>query len=101
MYKLTNENTIIRISDNAFIPMDERNTDYVDYLKWAETNTPTPADPEPEPTVQELREEEYNKRGATIDALTVALWEKVVEGRSSTADGLQVIRESVKEEYPK
>jgi hypothetical protein len=37
--------SVVRISDNAFIPMDEANTDYQEYLKWvAEGNTPLPAD---------------------------------------------------------
>ena len=36
---------IIRISDNAYIPMDEANTDYQAYLKWVEEgNTPLPAE---------------------------------------------------------
>lgn len=36
---------IKRISDNAFIPFDEGNTDYQNYLKWlAEGNEPQPAD---------------------------------------------------------
>ena len=36
---------VIRLSDNSYIPMNESNTDYQEYLKWvAEGNTPTPAD---------------------------------------------------------
>ena len=37
--------TIIRIADNAAIPIDEANTDYQEYLEWvAEGNTPEAAD---------------------------------------------------------
>ena len=35
---------IIRKSDGAFIPKDEANADYQDYLEWAKTNTPEAAD---------------------------------------------------------
>ena len=50
MYQLTNPMTgapscIKRLSDNAFIPMDEANTDYAAYLQWlSEGNTPISAD---------------------------------------------------------
>ena len=49
MYKLfttvTNKQLIHRIADNAFIPMDEANTDYQAYLAWLEDgNVPTPAE---------------------------------------------------------
>ena len=36
---------IKRLSDNAFIPFDPDNRDYVEYLAWLEAgNTPEPAD---------------------------------------------------------
>jgi hypothetical protein len=40
----TEPRTVLRLSDNTFIPMHEDNTDYQEYLKWvAEGNQPQPA----------------------------------------------------------
>jgi hypothetical protein len=46
MYKLNEYQTMVkRLSDNAFIPFDEANTDYQEYLEWiAAGNEPEPAD---------------------------------------------------------
>lgn len=55
MYKLhiplglTEPNAILRLSDNAFIPFDPANMDFVEYNKWlSEGNIPLPPD---EPTL--------------------------------------------------
>ena len=49
MYKLYTTNTgnqfVIRLADNAYIPVNQDNTDYQAYLKWVEEgNIPLPAD---------------------------------------------------------
>ena len=51
MYKLIKdlltkqESSVLRLSDNASIPMVDDNTDYQAYLKWvAEGNTPEAAE---------------------------------------------------------
>ena len=50
MYQLTQGETILRLSDNAFIPQAPGNRDYADFLAWkAEGNTPLPAPPPPPP----------------------------------------------------
>ena len=51
MYKLMKNSyggepcIVLRLSDGAYIPFDQNNTDYQRYLKWLEAgNTPLPAD---------------------------------------------------------
>lgn len=38
---------IKRLADNAFIPFDPANSDFVEYQRWLEAgNTPEPAEPQ-------------------------------------------------------
>jgi len=49
---LIESKVVCRLSDNAFIPFDEANTDYQEYLKWLEEgNTPLPADNSPQENI--------------------------------------------------
>ena len=60
MFKLKSDFHIIRLYDNALIPITSDNSDYLEYLKWlSEGNTPEPADIPPPPTYQELRAAAY------------------------------------------
>ena len=44
-YKLLQDKkTVLRKTDNAYIPFDEANIDYQEYLEWAKTNTAEAAD---------------------------------------------------------
>ena len=94
MYKLTDTETIIRISDGAFIPNNPANSDYANYLEWLEEgNKPKPADKPIPPTYQELRAAAYPPVADYLDAIV-------------KADDLQVQKYideclAVKAKYPK
>ena len=76
MYKIVTDprtgeavNTILRLTDNAFIPYDPANTDYAAYLEWVEEgNTPEPA-PEPEPVPALTTKQKLEAAGLTVTEL--------------------------------
>lgn len=73
-YKLTDTDVIIRLSDGAMIPPDERNTDYQEYLRWyneSEKNEPHPY-VAPEPIVM-TAEEKLESAGLSVDELKTLL----------------------------
>jgi len=68
-YQLTQGDTILRLSDNAFIPPDPATTDYAAYLEWvAAGNTPAPA-PEPPAPVELTTEQKLEAAGLTVAEL--------------------------------
>jgi hypothetical protein len=72
-YQLTTGNTIIRLSDGAFIPQDPANKDFAEYLSWLDKgNTPEPADEPPAPPELTLAEK-LAAAGITLDELKEAL----------------------------
>jgi len=72
-YQLTTSDLILRLEDNAFIPSDPANTDYVEYLHWLEAgNTPEPA-PEPPAPVELTPAEKLAASGLTVAELKTLL----------------------------
>jgi hypothetical protein len=72
-YQLTQGDSIQRLSDNAFIPPDPANLDYVEYLAWVEEgNMPEPA-PVIEPPAPLTPEEKLAASGLTVDELKALL----------------------------
>lgn len=105
------------MTDYAFIlgihcPEAQWTMDGDDYdgIEWLDNSTPKPSREELDNAYEKYmrkhgyiskRERSYVERGCTIDALICALWERVVEGRPGDSEDLQLIRESVKQEFPK
>ena len=75
-----NPNVIQRLSDNASIPNDMGNRDWVAYLKWDQTNDAQSADPIPVPSQKALDKVKVDER-VESNARTKAITELKSEGK--------------------
>ena len=68
-YQLTTAGAIIRTADNAFIPADKLNGDYVAYLEWLEAGNTPERYVAPSASSVLTPEEKLAASGLTIDEL--------------------------------
>ena len=96
-YQLTATNFVIRLEDNACIPADETNGDYIVYLQWLEEgNTPFP-DPGVQPYSWKQALEKRDKAlhssdwtmipGCTVDQHAWAVYRQILRDIPQTFEG--------------
>jgi hypothetical protein len=101
-YKLTkDENMIIRLSDNVYIPLVEGNCDYQQYLE----DVANGATVEPAQTTEEIKisrlvtlDAEYDPQ---FDALTLAWATASMDGDTATVTARLADKQVLKQEYQK
>ena len=77
-------NVIIRKEDNAFIPFDEANKDYQEYLEWSKTNTAEAPDGLTWDNIRSKRDEILRETdwtmttGATVDQAQWAAYRQTI-----------------------
>lgn len=69
MYKLNRLEQVVRISDGACIPGDERNKDYREYLEWISLGNQAGPYVEPEVSYKEKRKLEYPSAEEIVGAI--------------------------------
>ena len=84
MYKLTDSNFVIRITDNAVIPINDSNIDYIKYKKWLDDgNIPEPAHSEEDIISKQI---EAIKQKANADIVAIIPIEKQINALSRAVE---------------
>jgi len=105
-YQLTNSTTIIRLTDNAYIPNDPGNRDYQDYLQWvSQGNEPLPyVPPTPVDHITDLQEaQEFSNnliRTTTHSILSPTDWyiTRFTETQVEVPENITVFRSTIRSE---
>lgn len=85
MYKLTNNEIILRIEDGAMIPMDADNRDYAEYLLWIKKgNTPEPVD-----AVSKVTPSQCTRRQGRLALLAIGKLDAVEDAIAAIEDPAQ------------
>ncbi|SIR40165.1 hypothetical protein SAMN05880558_11331 [Aeromonas sp. RU39B] len=107
MYVLANKSSIFRKSDGAYIPVDDGNCDYIEFLKWvSEGNSPET----PEYTATESRNAiEHLRLRAYSDPLTGSdrHFNEAIRMQAMGESGWEAVRqrgiarfEEIQQQYP-
>ena len=93
MYKLTKSNSIIRLADNATIPLPANESEGWKYEAWlAEGNTPFPVDP---PTIDELNAPIFEEIAKEESKQSRAIREHIL-GDTTAITRLRAIDDAIK-----
>lgn len=99
MYKLLNySDCILRISDGANIPPDNRNNDYKEYLEWiAKGNKPLPADPLPNNN-EEIQKQLDQKQADEYYYNNESIIKQLIEEKKQSSEDNAILKQIIEEE---